>query len=243
MFIESYMPRNKAKELVETGGEGWRSERWEKVKKDEHSIQSNNKEINRTKDVKIITYWGDIYIERSDGTLSYPNHKVVLMNNTLMYMKANDTPYIQIICKFYEKQDVRYGTGMSPIVKMSPMQKMATILANKYIDNIELHVEPPIIYDGNDPQFVLNGGPVVEPGTCTATKGIPQWQALAIGDPNAALSGVQFALAHMKESLGRPGRPLGDRATKAEVVKNSQDEEVGITNFIDKMELSMRSYL
>jgi hypothetical protein len=46
-------------------------------------------------------------------------------------------------------------------------------------------------------------------------------------------------LNEMKEKLGRPGRPVGDRATKAEVVKNAQDSEVSMVDFIDKMELAL----
>jgi hypothetical protein len=51
------------------------------------------------------------------------------------------------------------------------MQKLGSMLANKFMDGVELHLEPPITYDGNDPDFVLNGGPVLEPGAKISTKG------------------------------------------------------------------------
>lgn len=238
IFFESYLPRYKAEQLVKSGESGWFPKNWDKVKKDEHNIKDN-----KVKDVKITTYYGDINIDRSDGDLFYPNHKVMLMNGTLVFMKASKLPFSPVIYRGYEKQDVRDPYFTSPIIKMSPMQKMATVLANKYVDGIELHIEPPIVYDGTDPQFVMDGGPRTEPGAKSATKGSANFQQLVIGDPNSALQGLQMTLAHMKETLGRTGQPIGNRATAEEVQKKAQDEEVGVVGFISRLEPALRAYL
>jgi hypothetical protein len=239
MFIESFVPRPRAERMVKSNEDGWMSSQWKKVAKETHQTKDGEK----TKDVKLTTYWGDITIERSEGDLYYPNHKVVLMNGTIVYMAPNKTPYPPIIYRGYERTDVRDPYYTSPIIKQSPMQKLGSNLANKYMDGVELRLEPPVVYDGNDPDFVLNGGPIIEPGAKVSTKGSNSFSTIEVGDPGIALQGLQLILNEMKEKLGRPGRPVGDRATKAEVVKSAQDSEVSMVDFIDKMEKALLSFL
>lgn len=240
MIIEWYLPRYKAESLVKEGGDGFFRDQWSKVKKEEHKVKDDVV----VKDVKVTTYYGDLVIERtSTDDLLYLNHKCMLMNGTLVYLKANDLPFSPIIYKGYEKQDVRDPYFTSPIIKMSPIQKMATVLANRFVDGIELHIEPPLTYDSNDPQFAIDGGPRIAPGAKSGSKSGGKFQLMQTGDPSVALQGLQMAIGHMKESLGRTGQPIGDRATAAEVAKRSQDEEVTMVGFIDKMELALRSYL
>lgn len=240
MFIEWYLPRYKCEQLIKSGEDGWMPKQWKKVPKDEHTTQDGQQKI---KDVKITSYWGDIVIERTDEDLYYPNHKVYLFNGKLVYMAPNDTPYPPLIFKGYERTDVRDPYSTSPIIKQSPMQKLASVLANKTVDGVELHIEPPIVYDGNDPDFVLNGGPVIAPGAKTSTKSSSAFREVKIGDPSVGASFLQWCVEQMKEKLGRPGKDVGDRATKAEVVKSSQDQEVSLVDFIGKVESALRTYL
>lgn len=240
MFIESYLPRYKCEQLIKSGEDGWMASQWKKVSKDEHQTQDGAQKL---KDVKLTTYWGDVVVERPDETLYYPNHKVILFNGKIVYMAPNETPYPPLIFKGYERTDVRDPYSTSPIIKQSPMQKMASGLANKTMDGVELHIEPPIVYDGNDPDFVLNGGPVIAPGTKTSSKSSSAFKEIQIGDLGPGLAFLQMCLQEMKEKLGRPGKDVGDRATKAEVVKASQDQEVSLVDFISKMENGLRSYL
>jgi hypothetical protein len=242
MFIESYMPRYKSEQWIKCGEDGWMPSQWKKVSKDEHVLKSGGQE-RKTKDVKITTYWGDVAIERDNETLFYPNHKVRLFNGTIVYMAPNKIPFKNIIFDGYERMDVRDPYYMSPIIKMSPMQKLASTLTNKFMDGVELHIEPPIVYDGNDPDFVINGGPVIAPGVKVSTKGTASFKEIQIGDLKTPLEALQLCLSEMKEKLGRPGKDVGDRATKAEVVKNSQDQEVSLVRFIGRFESSLRSYL
>ena len=240
MFIERYLPRYKCEQLIKSKDDGWMPSQWSKVKKDEHDVKEQ-----RLKDVKITTYWGDVVIDKGnkEEDLYFPNHKALLFNGTIVYMAPNKTPYLPIIFRGYERMDVRSPYYTSPIIKQSPMQKLASVLANKTMDGIELILEPPIVYDGNDPDFVLNGGPVIAPGSKVSTKGSNTFSQVKIGDPAIAITGLQLALNEMKEKLGRPGKPVGDRATKAEVVKSAQDQEVSLIDFIDKMEIALRSFL
>lgn len=239
MFVESYMPRHKAERLVKDSREdGWMPSQWKKVSKDTHVVKDQ-----KTKDVKITTFVGDINIERADGDLYYPNHKTIQMNGTIVYMAPSKLPHSPYIYKGYERFDVRDPYYLSPIIKQSPMQKMATMLGNKLMDGVELQVEPPIVYDGNDPDFVINGGPQVVPGSKTSTKGSNAFSQVQIGDLRMGFEFLQLCLNDMKEKLGRPGKPVGDRATAREVQKSEQDQEASLIGFIDKLEIALRSYL
>lgn len=237
MIIESYIPRHKLKEMM--NGDGWMKDRFKKINKEEHRDKEN-----RIKDVKLTTFWGDVVIPRSSGDdMEFPNHKVILANGTLVYFAPFELPYPELIYSGYEKMDVRDPYYISPIIKMSPLHKMATILSNRYIDCIELDIEKPIAYDGNDADLVAQGGPPIFPGAKVAAKTGYQMKQLETGDPAAALDGLKMTLGYIEEHLGRPGAELGDRATAAEVTKNQQDSEVGLVNFIDKLEANLRSFL
>lgn len=240
MFVESYLPRYLAERMLkESKEDGWMPSQWKKVPKDEHKVKDAN-----TRDVKIAKYWGDISIERPDGDLFFPNHKAILFNGVIVFMAPNRTPYPPIIYRGYERLDVRDPYYTSPLIKMSPMQKLSTMLANKFIDGVELALEPPIVYDGNDPDFVLNGGPVIEPGSKVSTKGQAAFKQVEIGDPGVALEGLRMCLMEMKDKLGRPmKKDTADRKTATEVTKMDADEEISLINFIDKMEVALRSFL
>ena len=242
MFIESYLPRYKAEQWCKSGDDGWMPSQWKKVSKDEHILKAGGQE-RKTKDTKITTYWGDVAIERDSETLYYPNHKVRMFNGTIIYMAPIKIPFKNLIYDGYERMDVRDPYYMSPIIKMSPMQKLASTLTNKFMDGVELHIEPPIVYDGNDPDFVLNGGPVIAPGVKVSTKGTASFKEIQIGELKTALEALQMCLQQMKENIGRPGKDVGDRATKAEVDKAAQDQEVSLVRFIGRFENSLRAFL
>ena len=236
MIIEDYLPRYKVKESMH--GEGWMPNRYKKIPKDEHQVKEQ-----RTKDVKLTKFWGDIVIERTGENIFYPNHKVILANGVLIYFAPYELPYARLIYRGYEKMDVRDPYYISPIIKFSPMQKMSTILANKLIDAIELDIEPPLVYDGNDADLVNSNGPPIWPGSKAAAKTSFNMKYLESGDPNAALQALELSLNHMRENLSKPGADVGDRATAEEVLKKEADSEVGEIGFIDKVESSIRSYL
>ena len=244
MFVRKYMPRHKFMEMAAVG-EGWIKGALKKIPKQEHTINDN-----QTKDLELIYYWGDVVIPKSgDGMetttedMYFPNHKAILANGKMVYLDANVTPYPPIIYKGYEKMDVRDPYFLSPIIKQSPLQKITSILANEFVNGVQLHVRPPIVYDGNDPDFVVNGGPVIAPGSKTSTKGSANYKEMKIGDPAVALTGIQFGVQTMKESLGRPGINVGSRATAEEVNKKQADSEAGPQGFVSKLDDALRTFL
>lgn len=232
MMIVSYMKRHKVLALK---GAGYMNLEDMKIPK----RKNNNKDV-ETEDVEILTYYGDLVIPRDDGDIYLPNSKCKTANGTIIYYEANEYPWPEVIYNGYERQDVRNPYFTSPIVKNSPIQKLATILANQFIDAVDLHTTPPIVYDGNDPYMVANGGLNLWPGAQTASKGSNKFQAVAVGEPRMALEGLQLALQKLEEGTAvnaiRSGGNESDRKTATEVSKTAQGAEVRTVDFVAKLE-------
>jgi len=234
MLINEYMPLWKLKRIAK--GDGWMSNRLSKIPDEEHK----NGEV-QTKDVKLTKWYGDLNIDRDDGDMYFPNSFAILANGVIVFMAANELPYPSIIYGGYERQDIRDPYYTSPIIKQSPMQKITTIIANRFVDAVNLKVEPPIEYDGNDPDYVMNDGPDLSPGAKTPTKSMGKgMQALDIGDPRWALEGLQMGLRQMQEGTGvsslRTGVVNSDRQTATEVNKTQQGAEVRTVGFVGMLE-------
>lgn len=244
MIVVEYMPLYKLKQQT---GDGWMTNQYSKIKEDE----KETKEGVRTKDVELAHYYGDLYISRKsdDNNIYLPNCHAITANGTLVFYESNDLPFSPVIFDGYERQDVRDPYYVSPLVKQSPIQKITTICANKFLDAIALAVEPPGEYDANDPDYVANGGPIIAPGAQTPTRSMGKgWNTLKVGDPNWALSGMQMGLRQMQEGTGvsslRTGVPNSDRQTATEVQKVAQGSEVRTVDFVAKLEQrALRPYL
>jgi hypothetical protein len=233
MILVEYIPLHKLKRMQ---GEGWIHSRIKKVKKEEHKDKDNE-----TQDVKLVKWYGDIVIERGDGDIYFPNMEVKLANGTLVFAKPNELPYPNVIFSGYERQDVRDPYYMSPIIKQSPMQKFTTVMANKFADGVELLVNPPVEYDGNDPDYVASGGPDLSPGSKNPTKSMGKgFKSLEIGQPDAALTALQFGFRQLQEGLGvsslRQGSNSSDRQTATEAKLMEAGSEVRTIDFIGKLE-------
>jgi hypothetical protein len=222
MMITSFMPRYK---VLQLSGEGYMNIDPNKITK-----RKNTNKDTETEDVELVTYYGDLNIEREDGDIYLPNSKCMTANGTIIYYHANPLPFPEVIYSGYERQDVRDPYFTSPIIKNSPMQKVATILANKFIDSVDLHTTPPIVYDGNDPYMVQNGGVTMHPGAQTPSKGSNKFQEVKVGDPKAAMLGLQMALQKMEEGTAvnalRSGGADSDRKTATEANITQQGAEV-----------------
>lgn len=220
-------------------GEGWRQNAIAKIEKPP-----------RDKDVEIINFFGDVVIDRKDGTEIYlPNVKVKAVDDHIVYFKENPLPYSRIIYSGYERLDVRDPYFVSPLIKMSPTQKIASLLANKFIDNVELTIERPGEYDGNDSQLVAQGGPVIAPGAMNATHNLAnKTYFYDVGDPMAALAGLQFHMSELQKGTGvdavRSGMSASVEQTATEVERTHQGSQIRTIDFLDKHELQgLRPFL
>ena len=240
MMIVSYMPRHKVLALK---GDGYMNIDPKKITK-----RRNTEAGSETEDVEILTYYGDLVIEREDGDIFLPNSKCKTANGTIIYYRANPLPFPEVIYQGYERQDVRNPYFTSPIIKNSPLQKLTTILANKFIDGVDLWTLPPGTYDGNDAYLVQMGGPQLHPGAMSPSKGSNKVNFMQVGDPKVTLMGLQFGLTKMEEGTGvnaiRAGVSTADRKTATEVQTTEQRGEVRTVDFVDKLELgALRPFL
>lgn len=246
MIIVSYQPLYK---LKQNRGKGWMPSQYEKIPKSKpgKSTEPKKKDDSELKDVELATYYGDIVIERGDGDIYLPNSKAIIANGVIVYWEANELPYPSIIFGGYEKQDIRDPYFTSPLIKQSPMQKLVSVLANKFIDGVSLKTEPPIVYDGNDPYMVQNDGPIIAPGVKTPSKASNAFQQVETGDPNFALQGLEMGLRQMQAGTGvsevRSAVPTSDRQTAFEVNKIAQAGEVRTVDFIKKLNRNLQTWL
>ncbi len=239
MIIREYVPIDRLKLMAK--GDGWMLSQIGKIPKREHTNKDN-----KTTDIELVKYFGDVSIPRNDGDIYLPNSKVILANGVIIFYAPNSLPYLPIIYNGYERMDVRDPYYVSPLMKLSPTQKMASFLANKYLDSVALKVEPPILYDGNDPTFVMNGGPVIAPGWKGATKSLANFKTIDIGDPASALQGLQMVLSQIQKGTSsdvpRETSPIADK-TATEVRAETRRGEVRVVDFVDKLETSLKTFL
>ncbi len=243
MIIKKYWPRYK---LEMQKGEGWMPAQYSEVPDDEHAVGRDGSK-RRTKDLEIITYWGDIVIPRKSGDDIYlPNSKCILANGVCVYWNTNPYPWAPIIYRGYEKQDPRDPYYTSPLIKLSSWGKMGSILANEYIDNVRLASQPPVVYDAGDPNFAANGFQR-SPGAAMPTQGSADFKEVTVGDPSAPLAGLELAIRIIQEGTGvnsvRTGAPESDRKTAYEVNKVAQGAEVRTVDYIRKLNSALRTWL
>jgi len=202
---------------------------------------NHREQADDTDDIELIYFYGDLIIPRQSGRdILLLNSRAILANGRIIHYMPNPFPYPNVIYNGWERLDVRDPYYVSPLVKFSVDQKIGSQLANRLLDNVDLKVEPPIIYDGNDPDFILNGGPNISPGSKTPTKGSASYTVVDVGDPNVALSGLQWIIGQIeagtKVDRVRSGVSPGTEQTATEVVKQAQNAELSTIDFVDKHE-------
>ena len=241
MIIKDYIPRYKLKEAMNSSEEGWMAAQFDKIPKK----NSKNKD-NDVEDVELVKYFGDCVIPRDNGDIFLPNSKVILANGIIVFYAPNKLAFPNVIFNGYEKLDVRDPYFTSPLIKNSPMHKAATVMMNKLLDGTALWIEKPIVYDGSDPAFILNGGPVIAPGAKVATKGTADYKTIEVGDPQVALQGVQFLIQQIKSGTGgdasRAPLDTADK-TATESRLDAMRGEVRLVDFVDKLEFSVKNFL
>ena len=234
MIICSYMTH---KAINEVSGKGWIT----------NSI--NDLEDPKDKDHEITWFYGDVTIPRTKGSDIYlPNVKCGAVKDNLVYYLPNDLPHSRIIYNGYERLDVRNPYFISPLMKMSPTQKIASVLANKLIDGVELQQEPPVVYDGNDPDLVMSGGIPMVPGSQTPSKNMANFKTVDVGDPGITLTALQFEIAELQKGTSvdsiRSGMSSSTEQTATEVERTRQGGQIRTVDFLDKHELQgLRPFL
>lgn len=240
MIIREYMPLYQLKDIA--SGEGWMPAQLGKIKKK----TNKNKDV-ETEDVELIKYFGDISIKRQDGDIILPNSEAILANDVIVYYRPSKLAFPRIIYNGYERMDVRDPYYVSPLIKTAPLHKMASKLANKTLDSVDLHVEPPIVYDGNDPNFVANGGPKIAPGAKSSTKGMANFKEIKTGDPTIGLNALSFILDQIRQSTSVDASRAGGgnivEKTATEARHQAQRGEVRVVDFVDKLEFSLKAFL
>jgi len=239
MILVEFMPFWKLKKIAK--GDGWIPKRLEQVQeKSTHNLESA--EGAETSDVKLVKFFGDLHISRKkDDGIFLPNCKAILANGKLVFVQANDDlPYPPIIFAGYERMDVRNPYYTSPIIKNSPIQKFTTIMLNRFADVADLWGDPPIEYDANDADYVMNGGPRIAPGAKTPTRSIGKGMtALKVGDPTPLMNAGQFGVRMLEQGTGvsalRQGTPSSSRQTATEINSLEQGAEVRTVDFVSKL--------
>ena len=200
------------------------------------------------KEAELCTFFGDIVIKRQDGDIFLPNCKAIVADNTLVYYRPNPLPIPEIIYNGYERLDVRDPYYISPLVKMAPTQKISSIIANDFIDILERHADPALGYDGADTDLAAMGGPDVSPGGKNPMRSPQSIVEFNVGDPNAALSGLQFMMAELQKGTSvdsiRSGMSSATEQTATEVERTRQGGQIRTVDFVDKHEMhGLRPFL
>lgn len=194
----------------------------------------------KNKDAQLIKYFGDITIKRKDGDIYLPNSKAIVVDDTLVYYRANPMPMPEIIYNGYERLDVRDPYYISPLVKMAPTQKIASIITNNFIDILERYADPAVNYDGADPDLARTGGPDTSPGAKNGMRSPSAFAEMKIGDPGSALTGAQFFLAELQKGTSvdaiRSGMSSSVEQTATEVERTRQGGQIRTIDFVDRHE-------
>ena len=224
MIIRSYMKLEEAK----------KQKHWMNREK----IESKTKKDDE--DVEIITYWGDMPITRNSKKRFIPNVKIILANDIIVFAESSKTKYKNIIYNGYERLDVRDPYYVSPLMKQSANQVMASTLINKFIDGVARAVEPPTDYLESDSFLNAEGGPSNAPSAINQVSNLDNIRERSVGDPSAALSGYQTMLTQMQKGLGvdpnRAGVSGSADVTAFEVSKSFKQAEIRTVKFVGQHE-------
>ncbi len=221
MIIRRMVPLRAALEMP-----GW-------INKDR--LVEQNKELELDDHIEILTFYGDIFLKRHDGNVLFPNRRTTVNENVFLESKINETSYSPVIYTGYERDDVRDPYYTSPIVKLAPMAKFATHMANRTMDSVDLAVDPPIEYNYLN-SSMDSEGPEIYPGARNPTRGNSEISVLNLGNPEMGLAGLQFARQAISEGTStdsvRKGVAAGTEQTATEIVKTEQRGEVRSVEFV-----------
>ncbi len=210
--------------------------------------QLKDKVKNPKDPIKLLKFFGNITVHREGDNVYLPNMKIIVAmeHETVLFAKPMNN--ISIIYRGYDPVDVTDPYYLSPLVKQSTNQRILTILANKFLDAIDLKLEPPGVYDGNDPTMVQEGGPKIIPGYMVPTKGAVQnvkW--LDVGDPSWAQAPLTFFKQEIQMGTGVSNPRAGmerqaDRVTATQIEEESAGGQVRTIDFVETVEIGIEAF-
>jgi hypothetical protein len=164
----------------------------------------------------------------------------MISNDVVVFSSVNEMAYSPVIYTGYEKDDPRDPYYTSPIVKRSPMHVLATHMANKFADGVDLRTYPPVAYNNLDQRYAGQGGPDIAPNAKFPTIGNADIKEIVVGDPTWAREGMIMAVQSVREGTGvdavRKGVNAGTEQTATEVVKSDQKSEIRVVDFVGTLE-------
>jgi hypothetical protein len=208
----------------------------------------DNETTDKKNPIELITYFGDITVRRKTENIFLPNMKIVVARKSKIVIFAQPADHVTIIYGGHDRVDVRDPYHMSPIIKQSPNHKIATIIANKFLDNIDLKLDPTIIYDGNDPKLIAMGGPKIAPGRQYPTKGgLQNFEQIDVGDPSWAIQAITYFDQKQQQGTGVSASRTGvsrqaDRVTAAQIEEEAAGSELRVVDFSEKMEKALKAF-
>lgn len=234
MIIKWFKPLPQVIDMMK--GPGWMSSQIKNIP---------TRKTKQSKDIELLTYYGDIEFRRNDGLIVLPNTKTILANGIIIFHKENKTPYLPLIYGGYERLDIRDPYYTSPLIKQSPMQKVGSAAANSFLDATDLNAAPPMSYDKND---FPGEEPEYAPNAKWPTQRPDSVKFADTPDPTHPFNGMQFAIQQVETGTSVNSARAGgktDRAEKTafEVRKEAQGAEIRTIDFIDKFEDKLRAFL
>jgi len=121
---------------------------------------------------------GEISVVELEGDLVYENSKETIVVRDVVLTaatgKAGKNPVFGLIryqpgdgstyvIFNYHMENTKQRTGTSPLIKGSPINRVAAQTMNRLLESGALKIAPPIGYSKDEPGFAASGGPVVHP--------------------------------------------------------------------------------
>lgn len=194
---------------------GWLPDRLEKLERPEKGV------------LEVVEYEGDLLIPKSQGSLYIPNAIVTVAigekKKEVIRARFNQFEACSYVPHFYHQEDPHCAYGTSPLMKGMPIQKAAVDALNRTIMTAAYQAQPAVQYDGDDPAFAANGGPVLYPGASIASTG--DITTIKMGDVGA-LSAAYFALVGQYESLTGTQAPRMGAQTSSHTTAYAKQQEL-----------------
>jgi hypothetical protein len=168
-----------------------------------------NLEGDKNGNINLIEAEGDIVCPRkSTGNLFFPNVIITVAQGKVGEKEENRVIRVRFrqyemdshIEFHYHRENVDSSYGTSPLMKGWPIQKAASEALMRSIMAAQLNTQPPMGYDGEDSNFIAQGGPRIYPGAQWPTIG--DVRPYMLGDPSAMFAMYQGLLQQYYDVTG-----------------------------------------